>query len=262
MDNATLISCICITNNSTSSLKRAINCFKSQTYSNKELVVLFESDNLETKNFLLDLEDPQILMIEINHQPKLTLGELRNIAINKSNGEYFCQWDDDDWYSADRLEYQMSSLRLNYKSVCMLTYWIMFDSLNRQAYLSPFRLWEGSILSKKSILNDYCNYAPLEKSEDTYLLEKLIEHNLVYPIIKPNLYIYNYHGYNTWNFEHFNKFYKEGKKLSKNLSLSIQSIMNESISNAEANKLMNSEMFLSELDYRFRFIDNYKLSIL
>ena len=46
-----LISCICITRNRPGYLSKAIVCFKQQTYPNKELVILYEEDDLLTAAF-------------------------------------------------------------------------------------------------------------------------------------------------------------------------------------------------------------------
>src|SRR6187399_197150 len=107
MKKLPLISCLCITRNKIPLLKRAIHCFRNQTYPNKELILVFEDNDNDTKSFVKRLKDKNISIYEIPSTPKLSLGELRNISIHKCKGEYFCQWDADDWYHNRRLETQI-----------------------------------------------------------------------------------------------------------------------------------------------------------
>lgn len=64
----------------------AIDCYEAQTWPNRELVIV---------------EDPG------------TVGLKRNIACNRSEGEYICHWDDDDWSHPDRIFDQIYRLLEN-----------------------------------------------------------------------------------------------------------------------------------------------------
>lgn len=96
-----VISCICPTYNRIATqphlLEEAVGCFLSQTYENKELVIL--NDNpLQT----ILCEHPQIRII--NHPMRFaTLGEKYNYAIEQANGEFICPWEDDDLSLPHRL---------------------------------------------------------------------------------------------------------------------------------------------------------------
>jgi glycosyltransferase involved in cell wall biosynthesis len=256
-----LISCLCITRNSINLLQRAINCFKAQTYPVREMVIIYESDDLHIKNYLETVSDDNIFYYEVPSSPKLPLGTLRNISVEKCSGTYFCQWDDDDWYAANRLEAQYEAIVKNCKAASMLSYWLMFDSHTHSAYLSSFRLWEGSILCLKSVIDDEVKYASLEKSEDTAVLKQLIQGNYIFPVIKPNLYIYVFHGNNTWNYDHFNIFYRKSLRLSPAASDLIGDILEEKYSVEHATLLLNESEFLKEIVYRYNFLDNYSLQL-
>jgi glycosyltransferase involved in cell wall biosynthesis len=261
MKEMPLISCLCVSHNSTRQLQRAIKCFKAQTYPDKELIIVYESDNREIKELVKSISDKQIICKEVASQPKLPLGTLRNLSVSNSNGKYICQWDDDDWYSADRLQVQYQAVTQHCKVASMLIYWLMFDATNLNAYLSPFRLWEGSILCEKSAINDEINYASLEKGEDTILLGKLLETNCIFPIIKPSLYIYVFHGNNTWDFNHFNKFFSRGLKLPTHAAELIKDILDEKYTVEEGTMHLNDSNFLKDVMYRYELIDRYTLQL-
>jgi len=261
MTEKPLISCLCVTHNKLNFLQRVIRCFKAQTYTNKELVIVYESDNFSVQEFSKSCDDTSVTFYEIPATPKQSLGTLRNISLQYAKGDYFCQWDDDDWYAEDRLDVQYDALKSNVKVASMLTYWLMFDSMNNQAFLSPFRLWEGSILCEKAMITSEVNYANLEKGEDTVLLGKLLETNCIFPIIKPNIYIYVFHGDNTWDYDHFNKFYTRGLQLPFNITGVIKEILDEKHTIHDATEIMNSESFLKEISYRYELIDRYRLQL-
>ncbi len=259
METFPLISCLCVSHNTVRQLQQAIDCFEAQTYPNKELLVLYESDNGAVRQFARQEQHERVYFLEVPAEPKLTLGELRNLSVERCNGEYFCQWDDDDWYASNRLQVQMEALQQSCKPACMLLYWLMYDCVNKAAYLSPFRLWEGSILCKKSVITPLCNYASLEKGEDTILLGHLLDTNSIFPVINPALYIYVFHGNNTWDHDHFNVYYKRGKKLSEQASRLVGEILAGEYSVKESTALLNHVAFLEEINFRFELMDRYSL---
>src|SRR6267142_7021882 len=115
MKQRPLVSCICVTKNEARVLSRAIECFRNQTYPNKELIILAEGSESHVKEMLALGEDDRIKCFVVPSTPKIPLGSLRNLAISKANGEYICQWDDDDWYHVKRIEIQLNMLLESHK---------------------------------------------------------------------------------------------------------------------------------------------------
>jgi glycosyltransferase involved in cell wall biosynthesis len=243
--NEPLISCICVTKNHSDLLSRAIRCFEAQTYPNKELVVLYEESNLRARDLLKKTAlNPRIKILAAGNHA--TLGALRNYAIEKSQGDFFCQWDDDDWHNAYRLEFQYDILRNNCFPACITNQWILFDSQNDRTYISGKRLWEGSLLCRKDILRAK-KYANVSRGEDTPVVEYLYDHQLLYVIGgMPHLYIYNYHGGNTFSRQHFNELFDDGALMPAAFSLEISRIMKLHYEPLKASGLLNALM-LNEL---------------
>src|SRR5688572_1956099 len=96
MENLPVISCLCVTENRTGFLKKTISCFKAQTYPSKELLIVYTGN--ENLGHLLSETDTSVRIIRLPYPSSLSLGERRNISIENCRGEYFCQWDDDDWH--------------------------------------------------------------------------------------------------------------------------------------------------------------------
>lgn len=215
--NDPLISCLCVTRNRVPMLKRAVSCFQNQTYPNRELVVIYEADDPETREYLVSIDSPMIRPLEVSTSPKLALGALRNISIEFSRGQYLAQWDDDDWHGPERLAEQIAAIQQSERPVCVLMRWIIFDELTKMAYLSATRAWEGSILAAREALP---KYPELSKGEDTVVIERLLSERKLTGLDKSHLYIYTYHGSNTWERSHW-----EQKILPYSQPLSIESQM-------------------------------------
>lgn len=214
-------------------LERVIRCFQSQTYPNKELFLLYESDDIVAKNTIAKYHDDKRIMVHCEEVlPKKTLGELRNIAIRNCSGEYFCQWDDDDWFSSNRLEAQYASLGGHESSV--LDQWFIFDSVHKTAYLSNKRLWEGSLLCLKEKEPPQGYYPALTRGEDTYLIEQLVLKNKLTLQSSPYLYIYHFYGENTWHSAHWQNIFNSSKRLDRLYSKDIECIINEKYGILEA----------------------------
>jgi hypothetical protein len=200
-----LISCLCVTRGRVPLLERAINCFLSQSYPHKELIVISESDDIETRVFLAGLN-----INEIRHhieliEPKKSLGDLRNLSIQMAKGRFVCQWDDDDWYHPERLTMQLNSALQQNKAASVLPRWIIHRQENDKVYCSNIRLWEGSLLCRKDALPENGAYDNKRKGEDSRIIETLfIEDQLAIDDF-PELYVYCLSGENTWDKSHFEK---------------------------------------------------------
>jgi len=247
-----LVSCLCVTRGKPAKLKRAIGCFLAQRYVPKELVVIYEDDDLATRELVIAMEKqwPHLIVgYEICSVPKLPLGELRNIAVRKARGEYFCQWDDDDWYHYDRIAMQVEAVSSSHRQACMLTNWIIYDEIGLQAYTSHFRLWEGTLLCKTDVIDAEVKYPQLTRDEDNVLASLLIARGYVFPLVALGLYIYTAHASNTWPREHFLKMFSFCQPLSNRATNLIADILQDRHTVEQSSKLMRSELLLKEVSY-------------
>lgn len=198
-----MISCITITRNRTELLLQCINLFKLQTYVDKEMIIVYYSNDKDTIKIKDVIQENNIIFHEYDVNLKYTLGDIRNYAIEKSNGDYICIWDDDDIYDPLRLEIQMNHL-LNEKNkvACTLKREGIFSIVLNKIAISSNRDegWENSLLCLKS---EMPLYAKLNCHEDTPVLLELFKKNKVVSIDYPELYVYVYHGNNTVSFTHF-----------------------------------------------------------
>lgn len=240
MNNEPLISCLCVTRSRVHLLKRTIRSFNDQTYPNRELVIVYESDDRETGEFLYGVTDNNIVVVEAQSSPALSLGELRNLSVRECKGEYFCQWDDDDFYHIERISFQMDVIRQSKMPACVMMSWLIFNAGSKQAYVSCMRPWEGSLLCRKSIFGVELRYEDIGTGEDTPIINKLFSRSLAFPIIMPKLYIYVYHGSNVWEMEHWERIFAASRKLSCESSTIIGDILEGRYTGEEASQLLDS----------------------
>lgn len=210
-----LISCICITKDRPELLQKAINCFKSQNYMNKELVISFPKNDTSTKKIIAQEQHTTLKILSIERDEDVSLGEARNQAIKKSNGEYVCTWDDDDWYHPSRISYQYNSIQNKGEGyqASILTRILLYDETNEEAYYSFNYAWEGTILCRKVILLQN-QYSHSNLGEDSHVIRFLSSRKQLLLLDQaPFLYIYIHHGKNTWNYERFKFFMSNSERL-------------------------------------------------
>jgi len=244
-----LISCLCVTRNRVTHLQRVIDNFRHQTYSNKELVVVFESDDLMTKQLASSSKVSNIKWHEVASNPKMSLGNLRNLSIELAAGEYFCQWDDDDWYHRERIEMQLNCLLESHKSACLLGYWLIYDSVDEKAYLSHMEAWGGTILCRRDVVSEFNRYPDQTRHEDTHFIRDVITLKNFVPLIMPSLYIYVFHGRNTFERAHFQELFAMGQALPAHIGQVVKNIFDNKIPYIEACRLLRDKSVLTELDY-------------
>lgn len=239
MNDMPLISCLCITRGRKKFLERAVQSFRDQTYPNKELLLQYESDDGETAEYVRSLEDNNLVLVEVPSSEKFNLGRFRNRSISECRGDYFCQWDDDDWSHRERLSFQMEVIKSSGMPACLLFHWLMYDERTGKAYLSNRRPWEGSLLCKKSILGGDLRYEEVVKHEDTYLIAELFKRSLLFPVMMPKLYIYVYHGDNLCTREHWEKIFMASTELSAESTSIIKGILDGKFTGEEAALLLD-----------------------
>ncbi len=216
-----LVSCMMVSRTGRFELARtAINCFRAQTYSNRELLIVTEQLDPALAQFIDQLQDNRLRVVETGTSSP-TLGDLRNAAVDASRGQFVCQWDDDDLHAPERLDRQLAAIRNANADACLLQRWTIWWPNQQRLAVSTRRPWEGSLLALKSALT---RYPSLRVGEDTPVVEQLLQLKQVILLDAPELYIYRVHGNNTFAAAHFEHHWNlateryEGEACEKRLS--------------------------------------------
>lgn len=224
-----LISCICITSKRPEQLKKAISCFAHQNYPNKELMISYPKNDMASKRVVENMQQDESWKIILIERPvDESLGNARNNLIFKCSGDYVCIWDDDDWYHPSRLTYQFNSMQIvgqRYQA-SVLSQILLYDATIKKAYQSFSYTWDGTLLCRKEILlqNQYAN---ANLGEDTHVITFLSGRKLLHRIEDvPFLYVYIYHGTNSWDHEHFKYFTDKSLLLDEELTDGVSKMIN------------------------------------
>jgi glycosyltransferase involved in cell wall biosynthesis len=100
-----LITCVMPTLNRPGLAKHAIDLFMTQTWPNKELIILDDSCQGKQLDYIWDRRIKHVRLMD-----RMTLADKHDIGNALAQGEYIAYWDDDDWYSNDRLAVQAASM--------------------------------------------------------------------------------------------------------------------------------------------------------
>ncbi|MGY1583141.1 glycosyltransferase [Streptomyces sp. MN13] len=196
---APTVSCLMVTKDRSSTARRAIACFRAQTYSQLELVVVEDGADDTLEQHIRELGDPRIRHHRLPAEGR-PLGELRNEAVARAGGPYVCQWDDDDLYDPERIETQMAAILALGADACFLARERLWWPARHKLAISCARVWEGSMVCAKDRLP---RYPALRRGEDTPVAEEVVRGCRVVSIDAPELYTYVCHGGNTFDEAHF-----------------------------------------------------------
>jgi glycosyltransferase involved in cell wall biosynthesis len=198
--HGSLISCLCLTRNRVTMLRRAISCFLGQTYRPRELVVLYQGDDTATREYLSALNEASIRPVEVAASPRLPVGSLRNLSFEAGDGRYVAIWDDDDWHGPTRLAEQVGAIHASGRPGCTLSRCVLYDVLTQCAFISALRTWEGTLVAERLAVP---RYADQQKGSDTPVIRRMVAEKNLILLDRPDLYVYVCHGANTWDRQHW-----------------------------------------------------------
>jgi glycosyltransferase involved in cell wall biosynthesis len=179
--------------------KRALECFESQTWPKKELILVSSGD-------MSDLGRPFI-----RAPTGITIGELRNIAMDAAHGDAVATWDDDDISSPERLTSQVARL-IEYSNAeaCLLARVQLAWPARHRFGVSGRRSargWEPTMVAWRAAVP---KYQPLVRGSDTAVVKSM----RTVTLDEPSLYTYVFHGDNIWSADHFEEIFQSGELLS------------------------------------------------
>jgi glycosyltransferase involved in cell wall biosynthesis len=194
-----LVSCLMVTRGRPHQARQAIDCFLAQTYESIELIIVDDDPRSQLAVQLASIDSSRIRHVRLPDQG-LSLGVLRNVALDHALGLYICQWDDDDLYDPVRLEVQIQTMQASAAQASLLARWLIWWPHLKRFAVSRYRDWEGSLLCERSMMP---RYPDQHSGEDSDLLARLMQNVRVARIDMPRLYVYICHGMNTFSSDHF-----------------------------------------------------------
>lgn len=180
----------------------AIQSFRAQSHRNiAELLAL----NTDPSDWFKD-DDIGGRLIELHADPELTLGKLRNTAIDKAKGAYIMQWDDDDYHGQNRIARQFEPIRTGRAKATILVNELFHFLDTNETRMASAANWvhggfPGTIIHP---INVTARYPDKRLGEDSEFLDELAREIDIKAIDNdPCDYVRIIHEANTWDRKHF-----------------------------------------------------------
>jgi len=201
-----LVSCIMPTYNRRSFLPLALARFREQSYPNRELIVI--DDGSDPVGDQLRAE-PAVRYLRV--EKRISIGAKRNLACAEARGEIVAHWDDDDWYSADRLERQVAPILRGEAEITGLEnrfvlqmpggkFWTVDRRLHRSMFVGDVH--GGTLVFRRALWTSGVRYPEVDLAEDAMFLQQATSRGKrLLRLDNQGSFVYLRHGGNAWRFE-------------------------------------------------------------
>ncbi|HET6980077.1 MAG TPA: glycosyltransferase [Pyrinomonadaceae bacterium] len=197
------VSCIMPTYNRRPFVRQTLDLFQRQDYPNRELIIVDDgSDAIE------DLTEGLANVLYLRLSSRTSIGAKRNLACQHASGEVIAHWDDDDWYSSDRLRYQTVPILTGKADITGLDngfvmelpsgeFWTINPKLHQQLFKG--NVHGGTLVYRKDVWGRDLRYPNVNLAEDAYLLHHAMQRGKrLLRLANPGVFVYTRHGSNAW----------------------------------------------------------------
>ena len=94
-------------------IAECVNSVIYQSYSNLEIIIIYDDTSHDDLNYILKLKDLDPRISIVINSKTLGAGEARNVGISKSKGEYIARIDADEYSKPSRLKKQYTFMKSN-----------------------------------------------------------------------------------------------------------------------------------------------------
>ena len=206
LSSVPLVSCIMPTYNRRPFIHLALSCFREQTYPHRELLVVDDGSDAVAD---LVRHEPAVRYLRID--ARLPIGAKRNRACAEARGEIIAHWDDDDWYSPERLERQAMPIVRGEADITGLEnrfvlqmpdrrFWTVEPRLHRTMFVGDVH--GGTLVFRRSIWTNGVRYPEVDLAEDAMLLQQATARGQrLLKLANEGAFVYMRHSRNAWRFD-------------------------------------------------------------
>ncbi|HYI08046.1 MAG TPA: glycosyltransferase [Thermoanaerobaculia bacterium] len=201
-----LLSCIMPTYNRRRFIPLALERFREQSYPNRELIIV--DDGTDPIGDLVRHE-PAVRYIRLDR--RTSIGGKRNLACAEARGEIVAHWDDDDWYSRDRLMRQAAPIVRGEADITGLEnrfilqmpmgrFWTTDRRLHRTMFVCDVH--GGTLVFRRSLWTAGLRYPEINLAEDAIFVRNAVQRGRrLIRLDNEGSFVYVRHGTNAWRFE-------------------------------------------------------------
>ena len=221
---------VCYDEDRLPNLNNALECFDAQTHQNKELIVVCNGSK-EHYNAVEEALDGFYFDYKVEYRDKkkmkLSLGDIRNIAVILSTGDVIVPWDDDDLNHPHRLKIQYHYMNASNADVCFLSDHLhYFYEKNELFWVNWGYEVPNTMMCKKSCF-DNIKYPSLNIHEDSKVASR-IRKQYKSCVLEERGYLFTYcfNGTGAFGYNHHMNNIVLGKDLSfmGNIELKLKSL--------------------------------------
>ncbi|TVV75135.1 glycosyltransferase family 2 protein [Sphingomonas solaris] len=203
------ISCIMASRGAAFPARLAIECYRRQSWADRELIVVSADRNAAVAGLVAALGDPSIRFIAA--PPDTPVGPLRNLGIAAATGELIAVWDDDDLCHPERLAWQHEAMAARDAVACMIGRVLLWWPERRRLAAGAWRTWENSLLARRDAMPAY---SARPRGSDTEVVDTLRALGPPALVERLDAYLYVVHGGNLWGADHFEMLFANAAELA------------------------------------------------
>lgn len=170
-------------------VKQSVNSVLNQTYKNIEVILIYDDISYEDLNYIKSIKNLDSRIKLIINKKNYGAGVSRNIGIKSSRGKYIAFIDADDYWYPSKLEKQIEYLKRKKSSICHTSYKIINSKNKLIGYrkaknynvfteiITSCDIGLSTVMLKRNILNNKCQFANLKTKEDFVLWLKILKNN-------------------------------------------------------------------------------------
>ena len=213
-------------------IDRSISSIINQTYSNLEIILVYDDDNKSELDYLINTYNSNKKISIINNKRNVGAGLSRNLGISRARGKYIGFLDADDIWNKKKIEKQIKFMKDNKFKVSHTSYKIIDENnkiigkrkartfYNYKDILKSCDIGLSTIVLERNILKKNIKFSNQKTKEDFILWLKILEKKIhigglnqtlaswrssknslsssTYQKLKDGFKVYNKHmGYNT-----------------------------------------------------------------
>ena len=160
--------------------KKSINSVLNQTYSNLEIIVIYDDENKDDLSFIKSFKNKKKKICLIINKKNLGVGKSINLGIKKSRGKYIAFLDSDDYWKKNKIKSQLFFMKKNNSSFSHTNYFIVNDNdeklglmkvkkkLSYDDLLKSCDIGTSTVMVKREILKN--SFFSSFKTKEDYLL--------------------------------------------------------------------------------------------
>lgn len=198
-----LVSCIMPTGNRRAFVAAALRAFQTQDYPHRELVIVDDGDDP-----IVDLVAHRPEVIYVRLAERASIGAKRNLAVQHARGAIIAHWDDDDWYAADRLRYQVAPIvcgeadLTGLENSCVLSlatgeFWTTQPDLHARMFVG--NVHGGTLVCRRQLFEQGLSYPDRSLAEDAGLIDAAVNGGArLKRLANPGVFVYVRHQQNAW----------------------------------------------------------------